>query len=91
MKTTEITAETSKAIQKYLDLNKKFKGAYFWRPPSSADARRRYEKSNSFSYEGDGITLIFDVSCSCKNIYVTKFVKIDGVQRTAAALKKYIS
>ena len=85
-----ISEETKAAIRRYLDLNEKFRNAYFFTPPSSASSRRGYENKNSLEYEGDGIYLKFDVRCSCKNVYLDKCVKIDEKITNATALKKFV-
>lgn len=90
MKATLISEQTKNAIRTYLNLNAKFKNAYFWSSPFSANQRRSYEEKNSFTYEGDGITLNFEVSCSCKNIYINKKITINGETKNATSLKKYI-
>lgn len=92
MKTTvkTISEETKRAIGIYLSLNEKFKGAYFFTPPSNAGSRRGYERHNSFEYDGDGIVLKFKVECSCRNVYVRKNIEIDGIKKNAASLKKYV-
>ena len=87
----QISEETRKAIQNYLNLNEKFKNSFFWSPPAGSYSRRKYEKENTFQYEGEGIYLHFIVECSCKNIYIRRYVKINGIAKTAAALKKYVS
>lgn len=92
MKTTmAISVETRKAIETYIELNEKFKGSYFWRSPQSANQRRDMERKNSFEYEGDNIKLSFNVSCSAKNIYITKSILINGEVKTVRSLKPFIS
>ena len=86
-----ISNETKSAIAAYMNLNKSFKGAYFFKPPSNAASRRAYENRNSLSYEGDGIKLNFSISCSAKNVYVTRFVEIDGIITNATSLKKFLN
>jgi len=91
MKTKTISTETKNAISTYLMLNEKFRNSFFWSPPSGASSRRSYEEKNSFEYSGDGIELTFKVECSCKNIYITKSVSIDGMTTNATSLKKFIN
>lgn len=91
MKTlTQISSETKKAIQVYLNLSEKFKNSYFWSAPSSANQRRKMESDNTFNYEGDGIQLSFSLDVSCKNIYVRKSILIDGKIKTIVSLKKIL-
>jgi len=82
--------ETIQAIVKYLELNDKWKNSYFWSNFGNAGNREWQEKNNCLQYSGDGIELDFHVDLSRKNAYVTRKIMIDGVKRTAAALKKYI-
>ena len=67
--------ELAKA-ERIIALNDKFKGAYFFTPPSSASERRRYEAKNSdcleFDHEGVHYKFQFQVECSCKNVYVRR-------------------
>lgn len=86
----QISEKAKEAIQIYLRLNEKFRNSYFWSSPSGASSRRSYEQKNSFEYEDEKFSLSFQVSCSCRNIYVSRNVMIDGVKKTAAALKKYV-
>lgn len=78
------------AIRQYLELNNKFKNAYFFNPPSSAKERQRYEADNSMTYNKYGLEMFFEVDCSCKNVYVYKHIYIDGKKTNATALKKYL-
>lgn len=83
-----------KEVKSFLDQWEKMKNAYFWSPPQSASSRRNYEGWNSDAikimiagilYEGK-----IDVSCSCKHIYVSRVLKVDGEVKRITALKKLV-
>ena len=78
------------ALTQFINQSEKFKNAYFWSPPSVAAARRSYEKSNSFSYSGKNYSISFTVSCSAKNIYITKKCIIYGQELTLRDAKKLL-
>lgn len=86
----QYTLETLVNIARYIEQSKKLKNSYLWAAPGSASQRRRYEQQYTFEYAADGIELYFSVSCSCKNIYVNKYVKIDGVDKTIRALRSIL-
>lgn len=86
----DVSAKAKQAIRSYLSLSEKLKGSYFFKPPSNAGSRRSYEKSNSFAYKDDMFDLSISVQCSAKNVYVYKSIYINGVKKTAAALKKFV-
>jgi hypothetical protein len=85
-----ISEEQRKAISTYLNLNIKFKNAYFWSSPCKATDRRKYEERNSFYYEDERFTLDFGVSCSASHIYINKKVIVDGKETNATSLKKFV-
>ena len=84
-----------KELQDLINQNAKFKNVYFWTPPATASGRRSYEQYNSRyllgTYNGHDIDCSLDISCSCKNVYVSRKFKIDGRQVTIAAVKKLIN
>jgi hypothetical protein len=69
-------------LKNFIEQWESFKNSYFWTPPTSASARRSYEgyksAEYSFSYNNMIFNCTIDVRCSCKNIYVTKIIKIDS-------------
>ena len=70
----------------------KFRGAYFFNPPTSASGRRNYEKYHSISEfswtEGGNVyTAEFSVDCSCKNVYAKGIYTKNGVKTTLTAIK----
>ena len=73
---------TEKELQNILDEFKRFQSTYFWTPPSSASARRSEEKRNSkewnFIVDNKTVTAKITVSCSCKNYYSTREIKVDS-------------
>lgn len=77
-----VTTATKGMLQSIIDLHNKMKGAYFYSPPQQAYARRRYEEHNSMSTEfvldGEEILVEQITSCSCKNVYYSMSIYIDG-------------
>ena len=71
-----------KNLEKVIELHEKMKNSYFYSSPSSATSRRLYEKYNSLTTElsakGDKIEIIQDTSCSCKNVYYSMKILING-------------
>ena len=77
-----------------IELNDKFKNAYFWNPPTSASTRRYYEKQHSMmlegTFNGHDLDLTFTVDCSCKNIYVSRNYIVDGKKTTITKIKNMV-
>ena len=79
-----------------------FRNAYFWSPPSVANARRRYEKQHSWSevleivHETPRtrrefiIKVSCEVSCSCRNIYVYKSITINGFRVNLTKFRGFV-
>ena len=82
-----------KAVEEFIRQHERFTGSYFWNPPSSASARRRMEFETSFSFILAGITYTFEqsVECSCKNVYYSSNIIVDGKKKNIRAAKKLIS
>lgn len=89
-----IPESTKSEINSFVQQWEKLAGAYFWTPPSSASARRSYEK-----YQSRDISITIDstviegsisVSCSCRNVYVTRKLVVNGEQKRITALKNLI-
>ena len=68
------------------------KNSYFWNSPSTASARRSYEKKLtheeiSWTDGNDTYTAEFVVTCSCKNIYAQGRYTKNGSKTTLTAIK----
>lgn len=68
------------------------KNCYFWNSPSTASARRSYEKKHTHDeitwMDGKDIyTAEFVVTCSCKNIYAQGRYTKNGNKTTLTAIK----
>lgn len=54
-------------------LHEQMKGSYFYKSPSDANSRRRYEQNHSlksiFHYNGNEYEVSQNTTCSCNNIY----------------------
>lgn len=85
-------SEKKNALQTAINLNAKMKNCYWWSPPRFASARRSYEKYNSFSAQfslkGKKYEIKMETSCSCKNIYFSQSILVNGENKNITALKK---
>jgi len=70
------------------------RNCYFWTPPQNASGRRSYEnyKSNYIKFKLDGkeYEVEQDCRCSCRNIYFSTCILVDGVKKDIRALKKLL-
>ena len=86
--------QIKKEIEKAIELHEKMKNSFFWSSPAGAASRRSYEKYNSnscsFEYNNNTITVEQNTSCSCKNIYYTAVIKVNGIRKDIRALKKVL-
>ena len=82
-------------ITEFISHWEKMGKTYFWTPPATAFSRRKFEKENGkkieFTYEGNHYNCSIEVSCSCRNIYVTRTIKVNGKALNIRALKKLIN
>jgi hypothetical protein len=92
--TTPTTSNQKSELENFVAHWEKMGHAYFWTPPMSASGRRSYEEYQSrvlvAEIAGSIIQASISVSCSCKNIYVTRTLKVNGVQKRITALKNII-
>ncbi len=83
-----------KRIAEILNTHENMKNCYFWSPPGNASGRRRYEEqrenSLSFNLAGKAYDIIQECSCSCKNIYFSTNIRIDGEKKDIRSLKRLI-
>ena len=81
-----------KKIEDAISFHEKFKNAYFFDSPSSANSRRSYEKQNKrdikFIYDGKEYRYSARVTCSCKNVYYYGTFSVDKVIKDVRAFKK---
>ena len=71
------------------------KNAFFFTPPTSASARRAYEKYHSHPFvtwkEGNHVyTASFSVTCSCPNVYAKGHYTKDGYTTTLTTIKNSV-
>lgn len=83
------------ALESLITTAEKFKGAYFFTPPTSASARRSYEEYHSipfFSFEYNGVeyTCEYRISCSCRNVYAQGIYTRNGNKTTLTAIKNVL-
>lgn len=86
------TVDTIKALGTLINDAKHMQRAYFWRPPTSADSRRRYEQQHShpticWTENGCEFEASYDVTCSCNNIYAKGTYRRNGKTTTLLAIQ----
>ena len=71
---------TKKELTECVEHFEKFANTYFWNPPCNASGRRYEEKRNtkswSFTVDGKPVTASVEISCSCRNYYAYRSVKV---------------
>ncbi len=76
--------EAISCISAYIDLADKFKGCYFWTPPTNASGRRaaeaRYRLETEIDLLGQVYDLDFTSSYSCNNVYASKSLDIKEIK-----------
>ena len=82
-------------IQEFVQRHAKFKNSFFWTPPCNASGRRKMEEDNSliFSFMLGGISYSFEqgISCSCKNVYYSSSISVNGQSKDIRVAKKLLS
>ena len=93
----KIEGITKQEIEECLAHFEKMANTYFWTPPASASSRRYEECKNSrgwfFKVDGVDVAAEVEVSCSCKNYYSTRTVRVGAEFKPQMVryLKKLIS
>lgn len=87
-----MNTELLNAIGAIINEAETMKSAYFFNPPSSAGARRSYEKQHShdlveWDEKGHHYTAEYTVSCSCHNVYANGNYTKDGNKTTLTAIR----
>lgn len=82
-------SSTKQMIKDIIDTHDKFRNSYFWTPPRVASSRRNMEFDNEYEFEYNGKKHRVEqtLSCSCKNVYYTLFVCVDGTKKDVRVLK----
>lgn len=80
----------------------KFRNAYFRSPPGNASSRRSYEEKHSWASQvwiqhetartnrRYLVEVSFQVSCSCRNIYIDKSIWINGKGTNLTGLRGFV-
>ena len=88
------TKKLKSTLRLILSIHGDMQGCYFWSPPCSAHQRRSYEaaRSNRVHFLLNGVEYEIDQStdCSCKNIYYSLRVMVDGKKKDVRAIKKLL-
>ena len=78
-------------INAAIEHHEKFKGAYFFTPPSNASGRRYYEEKNKrlieFDYDGMKYSYSCYIRCSCKNVYYEGDFCVNGFKKNVKSFK----
>jgi hypothetical protein len=86
---------TKSRIEQLIELHEKMGNSYFWSPPAGAASRRsyelRYSDSENFTYDGYEYNISLETICSCKHIYYTGKIYVDGNRKDIRALKNLLS
>ena len=92
LKTCRAGSKLRIAIEKFLSDHEKFSGCYFWNSPATASSRRQMEfkREHTFKFRGDIISFSQEVSCSCKNVYYSSHIEVNGEKKNIRALKKIL-
>ena len=81
-------------IKTMVETHETMKGCYFWRPPSSARQRRQMELERSkrleFVFEDRHYLFEQETSCSCKNVYYSLSVHVDGKKKNIRTLDNLV-
>jgi len=102
MKKIELTAnlrlskKAKQIIQDAINTHEKYKKAYFWHSPSNASGRRamedRFEGKDFVLHTANGkIEVEFNFSVSCKNVYYSMSVYLNGEKKNIKLLKKILN
>lgn len=90
------TLRKGSTVREFLDLflsnHDKYKGSYFWRPPSTASQRRSQEFDHCIIFEFDGDVYELDQSLefTCKNVYWTSSVLVNGKKKDIRIVKNLL-
>ena len=81
-------------VERALEQHGDFAGAYFWRSPGPASARRSMEKQNNwavgFRHEGVRYSYSSSVRCSVKNVYYDGYFEVDGERTNVRSFKRLV-
>lgn len=88
----QISKESLEILGLIIATAEKMKNSYFWKSPSFAAQRRRYEKQYTFdeiawSEGGNEYTAKYTVTCSCRNIYASGHYTKNGNETTLTAIR----
>ncbi len=86
---------TIREIEEFISTSETLKNAYFWSSPTSAAGRRSMENRYSipeftFTFNKDIYTCELSVSCSCRNVYVSKTITKNGKTTNITPVKNVL-
>lgn len=95
--TNRISAQARAEIERIIETHNKYKGAYFFTPAGSASVRRRNEErfaennpDTSFVRGEAIISVSMSYKESCKNVYYTLCVSVNGEKKNISAIKNLL-
>ena len=81
-----------KILNNMLNTHEIYKNSYFWNPPGNAAGRRNKEFTDyvSFIFNNKQYEWEQELSCSCKNVYWTNYISVDGKKKDIRTIKKLL-
>ena len=83
-----------KTFEQYLELVRYFKNSYLWSNTGNAATRRYKEEVNSMNETitvfGEEISVRFEPYFSCKNVYVSKSLKVTEVKKILKRIQEFL-
>ena len=86
---------TINKIEEFISTSETLKNAYFWSSPANAAGRRSMEDRYTipeftFTFNKDTYTCELTVSCSCKNVYVSKNITKNNKKTNITPVKNVL-
>ena len=81
-----------KFLEEFAKNHEKYRGSYFWTPPSTASQRRYQEFDHCivFEYKGDVYELEQSLQFTCRNVYWTSVVYVNEEKRDIRVIRKLL-
>ena len=79
-------------LNNIIEIHQKYKNCFFWSPPMTAAGRRKIEFENELSFilKDKKYEVKQELNCSCKNMYFSTKIFVDGKKKDIRSLKKLI-
>lgn len=95
--TNRISAQAKSALERIISTHDKYRNSYFFTPDGTASGRRNNERR--FAENNPDVTFIqgdkkIEVSMryeeSCRNVYYTLYVMVDGEKKNISVIKNIL-